>query len=97
MNEKALNINDEMLKSHISSLFGAGFGTIAYSLLYGIMIIALNPDIQKQVQDEIDAVVGRDRFPEFGDEAKLPYTVATITEIYRHHSMSALGVTRYNM
>ena len=88
---KALNINDEMLKSHISSLFGAGFGTVSYTLLYGIMIMVLNPEIQKQVQDEIDAVVGRDRFPEFGDETRLPYTVATITEMYRHHSMSALS------
>ena len=90
--QRALNINDEILKRHISSLFGAGFGTIAYTLQYGIMIMALNPDIQKQVQDEIDAVVGRDRFPEFGDEARMPYTVATITEIYRHHSLSALGL-----
>ena len=88
---KALNINNEMLKSHISSLFGAGFGTVSYTLLYGIMIMALNPEIQKQVQDEIDAVVGRDRFPEFGDETRLPYTVATITEMHRHHSMSALS------
>ena len=91
--QKALKINDQMLKTHISTLFGAGFGTTSATLRYGIMIMALNPEIQKRVQDEIDAVVGRDRFPEFDDEAKLPYTVATITEIYRHHSMSALGVT----
>ena len=46
-----------------------------------------------RLQVEIDSVIGRDRFPEFDDEGVLPYTAATITEIYHYHSMTALGIT----
>ena len=94
--KKVLNVNDRMLKSHISTIFGAGIGTTMETLRYAVMIMALNPDIQIRVQEEIDAVVGRDRFPEFGDEVNLPYTVATITEIYRYYSMSALGAIAHS-
>ena len=90
---KELNVNEAMLKAHISTLFGAGFGTISGTLQYAFMILALHPEVQKQVQNELDLVIGKDRYPEFEDENDLPYTVATVAEIYRHHSMSALGVT----
>ena len=91
--KKELNINETMLKQHISTMFGAGFGTISATLRYGIMIMALYPEIQKRIQNEIDLVIGKDRYPEFEDESNLPYTVATMVEIYRHHSMSALSIT----
>lgn len=85
-------VDTEMIKRW-SSLFGAGFGTITATLRYGIMILALHPEVQQKVKNEIDSVVGKDRYPDFDDESSLPYTVATITEIYRHHSLSALAVT----
>jgi len=91
--KKELNINETMLKQQISGLFGAGFGTVSGTLRYGILIMALHPEIQKRVQNEIDHVIGKDRYPEFKDESNLPYTAATMAEIYRHHSMSALGIT----
>ena len=90
---KELNVNETMLKKHVSTLFGAGFGTISGTLQYGFMIMALHPEVQKRVQNELDHVIGKDRYPEFEDENDLPYTAATVAEIYRHHSMSALGVT----
>ena len=96
MNEdekKLLKIDDNMLKCHIFTTFGAGFDTATHTMSYAMMIMALNPEIQKRVQEEIDNVIGRDRFPEFDDESVLPYTVATITEILRHHSLAALAIT----
>ena len=90
---KELNVNEAMLKAHISTLFGAGFGTISGTLQYAFMILALHPEVQKRVQNELDLVIGKDRYPEFEDENDLPYTVATVAEIYRHHSMAALAMT----
>ena len=90
---KLLNVNDDMLKEHISTMFGSGFAPMTYCLRYAIMIMALNPLIQARVQEEIDSAVGKDCFPEFDDERNLPYTVATITEILRYHSLAALAIT----
>ena len=91
--KKMLKVDEHMLKCHISTMFGGGFHTIGCSLNYAVMIMALYPEIQTRVQVEIDSVIGRDRFPEFDDEGVLPYTAATITEIYHYHSMTALGIT----
>ena len=44
---KELNVNETMLKKHVSTLFGAGFGTISGTLQYGFMIMALYPEVQK--------------------------------------------------
>ena len=91
--KKLLKIDDHMLKCHISTTFGAGFDTVTHTIRYTMMTMALYPEIQTRVQVELDNVIGRDRFPEFDDEGVLPYTAATITEIYRYHSLSALSVT----
>ena len=90
---KLLKVDDDVLKEHVFTLFGAGFGPTTYCLRYAIMIMALNPKIQTRVQEEIDSVVSRDHFPEFDNERSLPYTVATITEIFRYHSQAALAIT----
>ena len=74
-------------------LFGAGFGTVAATLRYSLLMMALNPDIQSKVREELSRVVGQSRFPEYKDRNKSPYTLATLTEIDRHYSLSPLGVT----
>ena len=90
---EVLRVDDTMLKQHLSAIFGGGFGTTASTLKYAVLIMALYPDIQRRVQREIDSLVPSDRFPGFGDLSALVYTTATLTEIYRFHSMAALSVT----
>ena len=58
--KRVLKIDNNLLKECVSSLFGAGFGTVAVTLRYGILIMALHPEIQQKVQNEIDRVIGRD-------------------------------------
>ena len=91
--KKLLKIDDQMLKCHVSTTFGAGFDSVSHTMRYSMMIMALYPEIQTRVQVELDNVIGRDRFPEFDDQGVLPYTAATITEIYRYHSLAALSIT----
>ena len=88
-----LRVDETMLKQHLSSIFGGGFGTTAGTLRYAILVMALYPDIQRRVQEEIDSLVPSDRFPSCEDQKRLVYTAATLTELYRHHSMAALSVT----
>ena len=92
--KERLDIEGKTLKITVSSIFGAGFGTVASALRYMFIIMALHDDIQKKVQAEIDRVIGRGRLPEFEDIDNMPYTNAVIIENYRFHSMAALGVTR---
>ena len=39
-----------------------------------ILYMVLYPEVQKQIQDEIDQTVGRDREVTFDDRANLPFT-----------------------
>ena len=42
------------------------------------------PDIQTNIQQEIDDVLSPDRFPTFDDRLSMPYTDATILEVLRY-------------
>ena len=42
-----------------------------------------NPAVLKRAQAEIDAAVGQDRLPDFGDRASLPYCDAVFAEVLR--------------
>ena len=45
--------------------------------------MALNPDVQKKAQAEVDRVIGADRLPDFSDEPALPYVTALLKEVLR--------------
>ena len=50
------------------------------------------PEVQRQAQAEIDAVVGRDRLPTFADAPRLPYVCAIIKEILRWRPAGPFGI-----
>ena len=53
--------------------------------------MVLHPEEQKKAQEEIDAVVGPNRFPDFYDRPSLPYVNAIIKELMRWHSILPFG------
>ncbi|XP_072015045.1 cytochrome P450 2J4-like [Amphiura filiformis] len=84
--------NKESLQSHLNErtliittmqLFGAGSETTATTLRWVILYMMAYPDIQRQVQQEIDSEVGRDRLPKLSDIPNLPFTGAVLLEIQR--------------
>ncbi|NXG80731.1 CP1A4 protein, partial [Baryphthengus martii] len=77
-NEKIINI--------VNDLFGAGFDTVTTALSWSLMYVALYPDIQKKIQEELDQTIGRERRPRLSDRGTLPYTEAFILEMFRHSS-----------
>ncbi|NWI69550.1 CP1A4 protein, partial [Todus mexicanus] len=77
-NEKIINI--------VYDLFGAGFDTVTTALAWSLMYVALYPDIQKKIQEELDQTIGRERRPRLSDRGTLPYTEAFILEMFRHSS-----------
>lgn len=51
------------------------------ALLSIILAMLLCPDVQRKAHAELDRVVGRDRFPEFSDQAAMPYLTAICKEV----------------
>ncbi|XP_059517955.1 cytochrome P450 2U1 [Myotis daubentonii] len=82
-NNSNSSFNDDYLLYIISDLFVAGTDTTSNSLLWCLLYMSLNPDVQEKVHEEIERVIGADRVPSFTDKAQMPYTEATIMEVQR--------------
>ncbi|KAJ7866311.1 cytochrome P450, partial [Mycena leptocephala] len=63
----------EMVKSAAASMYSASVDPMVSTLGTFILAMLTNPEAQRKAQCEIDAVVGRDRLPQFEDMELLPY------------------------
>lgn len=59
-----------------------------------MLAMVLYPDVMRKAQAQVDAVVGRDRLPTFGDREQLPYIEAIVKEVHRWRPVGPLGVPR---
>jgi len=57
-----------------------------------LLAMLLYPNAQKRAQDEIDAVVGVDRLPDFDDKPSLPFLEAIFRETLRWYPVVPLGI-----
>lgn len=60
-------------------------------LAFFILALLRYPEVQKRAQSELDAVVGRDRLPEYEDKEALPYINAICQELLRWRMVAPLG------
>ncbi|XP_068060458.1 cytochrome P450 1A4-like [Anomalospiza imberbis] len=81
-----VQLSNEKIIHIVNDLFGAGFDTVATALSWSLMYLALYPDVQKKIQEELDRTIGRERRPRLSDRGTLPYTEAFILEMFRHSS-----------
>ncbi|KAI9458895.1 cytochrome P450 [Lactarius psammicola] len=70
----------------------AGTDTTASVLQSFMLAMVLYPEAQQKAQEEIDAVVGTGRLPDFDDEESLPYLSALCQEVQRWHPVAPLGI-----
>ncbi|XP_058150369.1 cytochrome P450 2U1 [Dasypus novemcinctus] len=77
------SFNEDYLFYIISDLFIAGTDTTTNTLLWCLLYMSLNPDVQEKVHEEIERVIGPDRAPSLTDKFQMPYTEATIMEVQR--------------
>ncbi|KAH9849837.1 cytochrome P450 [Lenzites betulinus] len=70
----------------------AGVETSRGTLAVFMLAMVRNPSVYQRAQEEIDAVVGRDRRPDFTDRGSLPYLDALLEEIYRWRPALPMGV-----
>ncbi|KAH7884072.1 cytochrome P450 [Phlebopus sp. FC_14] len=89
--QKEYELQDKELAYVAGSMFGAGSDTTASAITIMIMAATLYPEAQAKVQEELDAVVGRERLPTFGDYEMLPQVTAFMLETFRWRPVSIGG------
>ena len=82
------------LSSLVQDLFLAGTETMSLSLNWAIIYAAYYPELQKEISDEIDRVLGSEKLPTESDRAKLPYVEAFINETLRYHCAGPILIPR---
>uniref|UniRef100_A0A2K5XEA0 Cytochrome P450 family 2 subfamily D member 6 n=1 Tax=Mandrillus leucophaeus TaxID=9568 RepID=A0A2K5XEA0_MANLE len=91
------SFNEENLRMVVADLFSAGMVTTSTTLAWGLLLMILHPDVQREsswgrVQQEIDDVIGQVRRPEMRDQAHMPYTTAVIHEVQRFGDIVPLNM-----
>ncbi|KAF8553813.1 cytochrome P450 [Imleria badia] len=79
------------LKHTSATALFVGFETTRITIMAFTLAMVENPHVWKRAQEEIDAVVGMDRLPEFDDRPSLPYIDAIMREVLRWRPVLPLG------
>lgn len=83
---------EDTMRVLMGELLSAGSETTATCIIWIILYLIRNPDIQSRLQDDIDNVIGRKRPPVLTDKIKLPFLEATILEGLRIAPVAPLSV-----
>ncbi|KAK0470333.1 cytochrome P450 [Desarmillaria tabescens] len=81
------NEDEYSIKRTAVAIYAAGFDTTVVTIKVFFKVMVLFPEIQARVQAEIDSITGGDRLPTLADrdQGLLPYTLATLYEVFRWH------------
>ncbi|KAJ3742330.1 cytochrome P450 [Lentinula detonsa] len=82
----------QALKYCAAALYGGGLDTMTGAITTFFLVMILFPGIQEKVHQELDRVVGNDRFPTLKDQSNLPFVCAVQKEIYRWRTIVPLGI-----
>ncbi|KAM4661938.1 cytochrome P450 2A13-like [Discoglossus pictus] len=76
----------------VFELFIAGTDTVSTTIQFAMLVMINYPQIQEQVQKEIDTVVGPYRLTGVADKVKMPYTNAVVHEIQRIANVTPMAL-----
>lgn len=74
---------DEQLKYFCFDIWVAGQETTSITITWGIAFLIHHPEVQKKIQEELDRVIGSDRFIGIQDRPQLPHLQAVCNETQR--------------
>ncbi|KAH6918175.1 O-methylsterigmatocystin oxidoreductase [Coprinopsis sp. MPI-PUGE-AT-0042] len=90
--DAAYPIQEELARNVILVAYIAGADTTASSGQALFLALAMNPNVQKVAQQELETVVGKLRIPKPTDLTRLPYIRAIVKEVIRWHSVTPLAL-----
>ena len=96
-NDETLTVTRERLLRNLNALTGAGLETTSTYMLWLLTYMVAFPKIQEEVQSELDAVIGHGRKVLLSDRPRLPYTEATILEVFRITSAVPIATPHYTI
>ncbi|XP_048194300.1 steroid 17-alpha-hydroxylase/17,20 lyase [Perognathus longimembris pacificus] len=76
-------LSDTHILATIADIFGAGVETTTSVVSWIVAFLLHNPQVKKEVQEEIDQNIGFNRMPNFSDRTHLLLLEATIREVLR--------------
>ncbi|KAJ7031601.1 cytochrome P450 [Mycena alexandri] len=83
----------DILNWTAGSIYAGGAHTTTSAIASFFLLMSTHPEIQKEAQDEIDRVIGRDqRLPTLEDQKALPYVSAVLKEVLRWAPVAPLGL-----
>ncbi|XP_053836166.1 vitamin D 25-hydroxylase isoform X2 [Vidua macroura] len=91
-NDPESTYSRENLIFSVGELIIAGTETTTNVLRWAVLFMALYPNIQGQVQKEIDLVIGPNKMPTLEEKCKMPYTEAVLHEVLRFCNIVPLGI-----
>ncbi|MBE9167852.1 cytochrome P450 [Pleurocapsales cyanobacterium LEGE 06147] len=75
---------DLIVEATAQEMMGSGTQPVSPIIGWAILYTIAYPDIQAEVQRELDKVIGKEKQVRFEDRTRLPFTQACIHEILRH-------------
>ncbi|KZW01067.1 cytochrome P450 [Exidia glandulosa HHB12029] len=85
-------LDEQAVKEAGGVAYLGGADTSVASMTNFLRAMVICPEYQRKAQEELDRVIGRERLPDFADQAALPYVEAIIRETYRMYPVVPLGV-----
>ncbi|KAM5247182.1 cytochrome P450 2J2 [Ctenodactylus gundi] len=86
--------DEEKLIYSTLDLFVAGTETTSTTLRWGLLYMALYPEIQEKVHAEIDKVISKAQQPSLANRESMPYTNAVVHEVQRMGNIIPLNAPR---
>ncbi|XP_076460969.1 cytochrome P450 1A1-like [Babylonia areolata] len=82
--EKALGTDKKRLIGNVFAIFGAGSANVSSTLRWCVALMTAFPEVQEEVFQQINDVVGQGREITLADRPKLPLVEATVYEVFRY-------------
>ncbi|NXD83609.1 CP1B1 protein, partial [Halcyon senegalensis] len=85
-------LGPEDVEGAMTDIFGAGQDTTSTALSWVLLLLLKHPRLQRDLQDELDLVVGRSRLPTAEDRPHLALLEAFIYEMLRYSSFVPITI-----